>query len=73
MGRPQTIVHQPNDPPLILLNRALQNLRLRWPDAPIYALRERVKKGEIPSRRSSKKKGARWYVRESDLEAALNP
>lgn len=57
---------------LIVLNQALWTLKEKFPWAPIHALRDRVKRGEIPSQRSSDMKGARWYVRMRDLEAALN-
>ena len=60
-----------NEEPLIVLQRALARIKEKWPDAPIHALRDRVRRGEIPSRRSSDLKGARWFVRESDLVAAL--
>jgi hypothetical protein len=57
--------------PLIVLQRAVKLLKQEAPWAPVHALKDRVKRGEIPSTRSSKLKGARWYVRMSDLRAAI--
>jgi hypothetical protein len=55
----------------LLLSVALRQLRSEKPWAPVAALRVAVADGRIPSTRSSFKKKARYYVRLSDLMAAM--
>jgi hypothetical protein len=55
----------------LLLSEALRVLQADKPWAPVAALRVAVAEGRIPSVRSSFKKRARYYVRMSDLLAAL--
>lgn len=58
------------DEPLIPLSQALRllksNPRTSW--MPTTRLRKAVINGEVPSRRSSETKKARYYVRLSDLK-----
>lgn len=61
----------PNDEERLLLSEALRRLREEYPWAPVAALRLQVADGIIPSVRSSLKKKARYYVRWSDLLAAM--
>jgi len=56
---------------LILLSDALRQLKAAKPWAPIASLRQAVADGQIPSKRSSFKKRARYYVRMADLESFL--
>lgn len=60
-----------NPEPLVVLQQAILKIKEESPWAPVHALKDRVKRGEIPSTRSSNMKGARWYVRMSDLRAAI--
>lgn len=55
----------------LLLSEALRMLREKYPWTPVAALRVQVADGTIPSKRSSFKKKARYYVRLSDLMAAM--
>lgn len=60
-----------NEDAFVGLSKALEALRVEWPDAPIHALRSAVVEGRIPSKRSSGKAGARYYVRMSELRKAM--
>lgn len=60
-----------NEEERLLLSNALRLLREKYPWAPVASLRVQVADGRIPSKRSSFKKKARYYVRMSDLEAAM--
>lgn len=53
------------------LPKALRIIAEKYPWAPIATLRNRVRNGEIPSKRSSPKKRARHYVLVTDLEKAV--
>jgi hypothetical protein len=55
----------------LLLSNALRELQAKYPWTPVAALRVQVAEGKIPSVRSSFKKKARYYVRLSDLMAAM--
>jgi hypothetical protein len=56
-----------NDEPFIGLREALEKVKRDYPEAPLFALREAVATGKIPSRRSSRKARARYYVQWSAL------
>jgi hypothetical protein len=53
------------------LPEALRIIADKYPWAPIATLRNRVRLGEIPSKRSSPKKRAKHYVLLTDLEKAV--
>lgn len=60
-----------NNDERLLLSKALRLLQSEKPWAPVSALRVAVADGRIPSIRSSRKKKARYFVKMSDLLAAL--
>lgn len=53
------------------LTKALQELKNKFPWAPLASLRKSVSQKRIPSIRSSDANKARYYVRLSDLEKAI--
>lgn len=55
----------------IPLSKALDIIKEKYPWMPTWSLRQAVVAGEVESYRSSPKKGAHYYVRLSDLVAAL--
>lgn len=59
----------------VVLTEALRRLKIKYPWAPVNALRQAVRDGRVPSIRSpgtlAGQKRARYYVTVSDLESAL--
>ena len=53
------------------LGKALAEIKSRYPWVSEGALKKRIRGGEIPSERSSNSKRARYFVKLSDLEAAV--
>jgi hypothetical protein len=60
-----------DDEERLLLSDALRMLQEQYSWVPVAALRVQVAEGIIPSVRSSLKKKARYYVKLSDLIAAM--
>ena len=54
--------------PFVTLTQALANIKKKWPETPVFALRAAVAEGKVPSRRSSDRKKARYYVQQAALE-----
>ena len=62
---------KPDDDTLMPLNQALKALKARYKWMPTWSLRQAVLSGQVPHLRSSDKKGARYYVKISDLVKVL--
>jgi hypothetical protein len=68
-NKPPSDVDQSEEP--MLLSKALKIIAAKYPWMPTWSLRQSVVEGKVPAYRSSDKKGARYFVRLSDLIAAL--